>query len=316
MSLLPLACLLCLAVASGSKLAKFEPPRGKTVLVVGQDIENIANYLAADGPMPGGFAAYTSLREVNGLDERSDVGGGVMFARALIDAHPNTVLQLGLYITGYENEILSGAADSQIDRLARWIASTHRPVYLRIGYEFDFPGNNFEPEKYVKAYRRIVDHIRAAGVSNVAFVWHSYAREAKHPAIDWYPGDGYVDWFAVSYFEQGPEYLDSFAVLAHEHHKPLMIAESAPWFDSIRPGSGTWGNWFKKVFAYIARNDVKMFCYIDNDWATIPIFKDMKWGDSRLQSDPEAMRLWTEEVAKKRYLRSNPQLYRTLGYGR
>ena len=44
--------------------------------------------------------------------------------------------------------------------------------------------------------------MRAEGVNNVAFVWHSYifASYNGFPISAWYPGDEYVDWVGVSLF--------------------------------------------------------------------------------------------------------------------
>ena len=64
-------------------------------------------------------------------------------------------------------------------------------VYLRVGYEFDSPENNYQPLPYVTAYRKIVNDLRMLGVGNVAYVWHSYSQvpQSGWEHSNWYPGN-------------------------------------------------------------------------------------------------------------------------------
>src|SRR5205814_620405 len=137
---------------------------------------------------------------------------GVQDAQYFVNLYPDTTLQLALWMVDELDQVNAGALDANIRRLGDWIKQAKRPVYLRIGYEFDYPGNRYDPAKYVQAFRRIVGIFREQGVDNVATVWHSFASKTDRPMSDWYPGDDVVDWVAVTYFhpDQGP-YLDAVA---------------------------------------------------------------------------------------------------------
>jgi hypothetical protein len=132
-----------------------------------------------------------------------------------------------------------------------WAKTINCPIYLRIGYEFDGPHNQLEPEEYKEAYKRFVDITREEGVNNVAFVWHSYAAPPyKGYALgSWYPGDDYVDWVAVSLFGHmyGPDpglYGDAVFDFAKTHKKPVMVAESSPIYGIFDGDVRSWNTWF------------------------------------------------------------------------
>ncbi len=294
--------------------AKFLPPDRKILLIVGQDIKNIDEYLDAVKIVPGGFSVYTSAEFAEGLEKADDNGGGVQHAQSLVDNYPNTTILLAIYMVDMEEKVYSGDVDESLDRIGNWIKSTRRPVYLRIGYEFDYPENGYEPEKYVRAYRYIVDRFRRMEIYNIAYVWHSYASEVKRPHLDWYPGDDYVDWFGISYFEQSHEMMNQFAGLAKEKKKPLMIAEASPWYLSTNKSDEAWKKWFLPFFDFIHKNDVKLVAYINCDWDKIPLFESKAWGDARIQSNAQIKTKWIAEITKKRYLKSSSELYRQLGF--
>ena len=42
-------------------------------------------------------------------------------------------------------QVNQGHYDGNIDRLADFLRGLKRPVYLRVGYEFDDPTNNYDP---------------------------------------------------------------------------------------------------------------------------------------------------------------------------
>jgi hypothetical protein len=314
-------CLLVSCSALGGTYAsgKFEPPQGTTLVVIGQNQKSIDEYVRTFKRLPAGFMLYTDLAECTGLKDPIEYGNGVMHGQYLVDTYPGTVLQLGLYLVDMLDEALAGTYDDKIDLLGQWIAATRRPVFLRIGYEFDGPHNRYEPGKYVQVYRRIVDRLRANHVDNVAFVWHSYAAYPVYQSrkqADYYPGDTYVDWFAVSFFNNSASSVPMTAMvtMAKEHGKPLMIAESTPAGIGVLDEKQAYFKWFKPLFSFIEKNDVKMLCYINDDWDAEPMFVDFKWKDARVQSNPAVTKFWLEETSKPRYRRYSDDLYGLLGY--
>jgi hypothetical protein len=313
---LALAAGLASATLQGApSKGKFVPPAGQVLLIVGQDVENVRSYLKAVGVTPGGLAAYTSV-DAEGLTEPADNGGGVQHAAQLLESHPNAALQLALYMVDSCEKVINGDLDAQLDRIGFFISAARRPVYLRIGYEFDLPENGYRPDEYGRAFRYIVDRFQRNGVENVAYVWHSYAGSLNRPFEDWYPGDGYVDWFAVSYFDQPKQAAEAFADLAKKHGKPLMIAEAAPWKMPTNVDGRAWKNWFVPMLDYVRRHDVRAITYINCDWDQIPLFESMGWGDTRVQSNAGVLAEWKRETAKDTYLKAGPGLFRKLGYTR
>lgn len=295
--------------------AKFEPPAGKILLIVGQDFGVFETYTTATGIVPGGFMVYTSIQEVTGLDSPSHYEGVSQYAKPLAEHFPATVAQVGLYMVSALEAVNDGTYDPSIDKLGDWIQKIKRPVFLRIGYEFDGDHNHYDSEQYKKAFRYIVDRFRKRGVTNAAFVWHSTCAPTKKPLEAWYPGDKYVDWFAISYFDQPQAMMLPMVRLAKIHHKPLMIAESTPrGNNSTYFGKGSWDSWFTPYFKFIADNDIKAISYIDDNWDSIQMWKGKGWGDARIETNPYVKEHWLEEIRKPKYLHSSPDLFKKLGY--
>ncbi len=152
-----------------------------------------------------------------------------------------------------------------LERLILRLDALERPVFLRIGYEFDGPWNCYNQDFYKSAFRYVKERIDALGAARVATVWQAatypddgdpiYDYEVS-PAPrahydDWYPGDDVVDWVGISFFS-GSHYLDyqwscpdpskpwtvpettprllqdALADFARDHGKPVFVAESAP----------------------------------------------------------------------------------------
>ena len=255
---------------------------------------------------------YTSIQDTEGLETAVNNGGGIHHGQYLLDQYPNSVLQIGLWMVDGLDGIIQGKYDGNIDRLGAWIKKAKRPVFLRIGYEFDLPENRYAPEAYRQAFRYIVDRFRKSAVTNAAFVWHSYANLPQHPWEDWYPGDDYVDWFAVSVFGKPNSYMKGFAALAREHHKGFMIAESTPKGIGTGYGEASWDHWFAPFFQFITDEKVQIVSYINFDWEAIPMFKGQGWGDARVQANEFVRMKWTHEVLQNKYLHASIRLFKSL----
>ncbi|MDE2010440.1 MAG: hypothetical protein KGJ09_10265 [Candidatus Omnitrophica bacterium] len=188
-------------------------------------------------------------------------------------------------------------------------------MYLRIGYEFDNPDNRYDPKEYKQAFRYVVDFLRKEGVRNAAYVWHSncWGVNSTQQWMKWYPGDGYVDWFAASMFQVPDQLLTTmkFVKLARQHHKPFMIAESTPWGMYTIHGKM---DWYNHMFQFIKEEKVEAFCYIDSNWDKMPMYKGQGIGDDRIEANPEIKKLWIEEIGRARYLKASPGLFRSLGW--
>lgn len=312
--------------------SRFVPPEGKTLLIVGQDLRAISDYLGAFSrqPTPGGLMSYWGILSMAGVDRMNadDIAkqGGQQNQQKLVDEYPDTVLQSALWMVGMWGVVekaSEGEYDVVIRQFSAWAKGTRRPIYLRIGYEFDGAHNQMEPAAYVKAFRRIVDLIRAEGADNVAFVWHSAGAPTYkgYPLSAWYPGNDYVDWVGISLFghlyaaELNRELADVFG-FAREHRKPVMIAESSPINGIDQDNTDAWDTWFVNLLSLAYRKNVKAISFINSNWPSYPMFVPLKWNDARLQNNPLIARAWFAETGKDRYLKQSTDLFRQLGYSK
>ncbi|MDJ0881656.1 MAG: glycosyl hydrolase [Gammaproteobacteria bacterium] len=309
---------------------KFVPPHGKTLLIMGQTVDGITEYLDSfpDQPVPGGWSAYWGITEFEGITEshRSNIGA-TQNHQMLVDRFPNTVLHSAMWMVGtwgVAKDTGSGKYDHVVRKFSQWAKTTDRPIYLRIGYEFDGPHNALEPKEYVRAYRRIVDIMRSEGVTNVAFVWHSYAapRFKGYSLSTWYPGNDYVDWVGISVFfqpydgtELGPD-GDLVLNFARTHKKPVMIAEANPVRGIEQEGIETWNQWFVNFFSLAYNKNVKAISFINEDWNRLDIEGIDDWEDARLYNNKKISTAWFKETQKNRYLKQSPELFQQLGYAR
>ena len=221
----------------GGVQGKFVPPDGRTLMIVGQDLLSVTNYVNSSAPTPGGVTTYIAFYDIlndtqlNGglgigtndqpTGEDRDWGGGPLNALSSAIGFPESTLQIGLNIAEGNNgsfwcqgclaQLANGQRDAEINQLADFFLQIpDTAVYLRVGYEFDGTWNNgYEVrQNYINAYRRIVDVLRGRNVNNVAYVWQSSSSPVddaiengnRENIEDWYPGNDYVDWLGLSWF--------------------------------------------------------------------------------------------------------------------
>ena len=291
------------------------------IFIIGQDVQSIQDFYSALESFPGkdrihepdGIMAYTAINDIRGLAEPVDHGAGINHIDELLRKYPQTrIVQIGLYMKFMLRETTSGGLDENISKLGEWIKQSKKLIFLRIGYEFDNPDNEYDPQTYIQAYRYIVDRLRKMDIPNLYFVWHTIAWKAENgPAYDpgkWYPGDDYVDWVGVSFFDaRQHEERDAAAELARKIKKPLMIAESSPF---NRYSVEEKLEWITALFDYIHKNDVQFLSYINVNWDALPLFEKEKWGDARLQNSPDLMNAWLRQIEEYRQRTSSPGLAR------
>ncbi len=110
--------------------------------------------------------------------------------------------------------IIAGEFDADLRRWAEDAGKFGAPILIEWGTEpngdwFSWNGKwnggaAKGPERYVAAYRHIVDTMRAAGAANLQWVWHVNwldEPERKWNAFEnYYPGSDYCDWVALSVY--------------------------------------------------------------------------------------------------------------------
>lgn len=347
--------LLALLSTSAFSAAKFEPEAGRILLFAGQDLNAIGNFKAqknipaydletpdnrkktvdipdySDGylnhfPMPSGLTTYTSLPQVWGLTNLVDYGAGPIFADWIkSDAQfSNTLLSLGAGFPGQSQAIAAGEHDEAIAKLSQWLKAFKRPVFLRVGFEYDYTPNNYgTPEEYIKAYRYIVDKLRADKLTNIAYVWQA---EGAYSSTAFWPGEDYVDWVSFSAFSRGKkppqDYTEtSMFKIAEKHDKPIFIAEVA--MSQIRiekaPGRHIWRQYFSSwLTMFYEHPRIKAIGWINQDWETQRLWDDIPvWENTntRLQDNGFIKKKWTEEFDKPQWINpSKEDVFKAVGY--
>ena len=322
---------------------KFEPEDGHCLVFIGQDLEAIGGLDAYnDGytdyfKTPAGITVYTNLspgnesfghynKGLDGIKTKANWGAGDSWAHLYLKdtTYQHSAIAIGLSFVNNDKNVAKGKHDHLIEELGLWIKSTKRPVFLRIGYEFDgWDWNHYTKKHYLKAWERIHSIFRILQVENVAFVWQSKGTGSNQEVLEaWYPGDDLVDWCGYSYCGQPDQEM---LIFARKHKKPVFIAEATPvremdnlFFDSDlkqeKMEKVIWQEWFVPFFNTIKNNMdvIKAFSYINSDWSsqpmwiTNPVFQKV---DSRIQVSAYISKKWKEEIGKMRYLNASSELW-------
>lgn len=272
--LLPIIMAALAAVMTLPSCGATEPVTDrKRLFIIGQDLGAVRDYYASECcATPDGSTMYLNFYglaneewgygglgmdlEGNPVEQEQDWGAGPTSAWKSATEFEGG-LAIGLSMT--ESDAADGLAridagefDQNIRQLAAFISKIDKPVYLRIGYEFDGGWNaGYEKaDNYIAAWRHIVDGLRKGGASNVEYVWQSAAfpldilSDGGYTDIrQWYPGDEYVDWMGFSLFmtlDESPvvsvdfkpstarELIGKVLEFARERGKPVFIGEASP----------------------------------------------------------------------------------------
>ncbi|RBP51182.1 glycosyl hydrolase [Arenicella xantha] len=312
--------LLSLLIVSGWLADRVEAREdGSVMMFAGQSREEFANYLfrvcvnGAECPVPAGAAFYTSL-DAQGFDSphanaQGDNHQDMWFLTQVADG---LSVQIGLWLGADQLAAIgAGQTRTKIDLLASKLGALKRPIYLRVGYEFDGPHNNYQPELFIKAYIEIAKRMRQE--SNVHLVWHSYAMLPTFQGQDilaWYPGDEYVDWIGLSFFQvtdegfhTGPN-RERVLEVARQKNKPVMIGEASAIRYTARQktlrGQAYWDYWYKPFFDLIESHDeIKAASIINVNWDSQRQHAILSWGDSQIDSDPIVLMNWRAKMREK-----------------
>jgi len=305
--------------------AKFEPPDGKTYHGAQAEVRpesfelydidwaGIRDYSLACGHHPKLIMHYISF------DERA-FRLLMPTIRRIAEKGYNYLAQIGLdfYVYGDPPDILNpiditqkiaeGEYDLKIRKLARLFKNMTIPSFLRPGYEFGGTGQGSSASKtyWVNAWRRIYTIFRQEKARNVAFVWNTLN---ALDFIDYYPGNDYVDWWAINVFsnyaDQDP-FVNGFIQEAASHRKPVMIAESTPRYIGSVGGEQAWEIWYEPYFRLIGQYPhVKAFCYINASWKNYP---DPSFAfDCRIQSNPFVCAKYKEMLSDPRFIHAKEE---------
>jgi hypothetical protein len=255
-----------------------------------------------------------------GLDSLNSTPRGTLapwFAAAsaslAADAAPDgafIAMQLGLELplNGGERRVADGELDNAIEALRFALVSLARPVFLRIGYEFNGPWNNYSAPTYVQAFRRIAAVLHADKLLNstVALVWDGSCDTKIDPTPFW-PGVDVVDWQGVNLFTDGSapvdvpgSCVDAWLTDSAAAGLPLMIGESTPR-GLFTDRADTLDRWVTPYLNLLTSRRPGLFSYIDENWEAVPRWKG--WGDSRIETaTPAIQSSWGATLARPEFL--------------
>jgi len=283
--------------------------------------------------VPAAAMVYTDIQSLRGLEYPIDYGSGVEYGEGLVNSlfpNENVGLQIGLWLNGTAGcrDIVTGKLKDQVNALVEYLQETRATkVFLRVGYEFDNPSFGFDdPTLYQQAFAHLhkACHLKTNCASKTLFVWHSWAAPRNFPLHQFYPGDHLVDWIGVSVFQQvyshgqfqgdfiggsSLQEMDEVLEFATSRNKPTMIAESTP-FGGIDMGSSRmspsdgleedpWNRWFQPTLDLIEKYDIDMWCYINCDWDSQPMWHNVGFGETRLSTNALIMDKWNTVVLQK-----------------
>ena len=207
---------------------------------------------------------------------------------------------------GLDQEVAQGDFDSELTALAQLVKGVDRTVFLRIAPEANGFWNGYDPAFFPDAYRHIVTLFQSQGVDNAVYVWNvKLILGQTPPLMDFYPGDGFVDWWSIDLFNA--DFLNptlnglvlDFLADAAARGKPVIIPESAP--SKLDPDAqSTWDDWFVPYFTLInSDSNIKGFCYSNRDFAKNDVTLT-SWGNMRI--DQSALKpLYQAELLEPQY---------------
>jgi len=288
-------------------------PRGNSILH-GAGQENLGEYLdyqhaLAKDTQPTLYMTYVELKNENivawgrdlqrGLDK---IGGFVI---------PQIAINMADVLDGkhhYEADVAAGVYDKKILQLVQVLAALKRPVFLRIGDEFNGFWMGYDPAEFILAYQRIARFIRGHFLQEVALVWNFSVDSIDFDYMSFYPGDCYVDWWAVNLFSKEAIELPmtrQFVNDAQTHRRPIMIGESTPRHLGVTGGGRSWNGWFVPYFNFVRSHpNIKAFSYISTDWSKYGGVDSLfnTWGDSRIQNNAYVLERYQAELYEPCYL--------------
>jgi mannan endo-1,4-beta-mannosidase len=135
--------------------------------------------------------------------------------------------------------IAAGGSDAYLRSYARAVIAFGHPVIVSFGHEmngdwYSWGYGHASPASFVAAWRHVVRVIRAAGATNITWLWTvNSTRGAASSLSQWWPGAAWVDWTGIDgYYFWATDTFDSvfgttIADIRSFSGAPLLIAETA-----------------------------------------------------------------------------------------
>jgi len=232
-------------------------------------------------------------------------------------------------------DIIAGKWDAYIDKWADSARGFGHPMIVAFGVEMNgdwFPwsgtfygGEDWDddadnwkgPENFRRAYRHVVDRVRARGATNIKWMFHtnnySYPLDTWNFAPAYYPGSDYVDWLGMSVY--GQQFKDETnppitalmdwpyqELSGLDPSKPIMIAEWATGEFPYTPGEPGIHKpeWIKQALELFRTRypRVKAAVYWHERWQNL----DQTYSNLRVNSSVESLQTYRDGVANPDWL--------------
>jgi hypothetical protein len=229
------------------------------------------------------------------------------------------------------DRILAGENDAYIDEWARQAVAWGKPMLVAWGIEMNgtwfpwsgplnggdtpIPGTDpvqlQGPEIYKRAYRYVVDRVRAQGARNVEWVFH--ANHSSEPQAAWnqissyYPGGDYVDWVGISAYGkqfpwQGWYSFDQAYAQAYDEtvtmapDKPFILAE----WGVGEYADGSKGAFIREAFERMEKKSPQLRAAVfwHERWQN----DDLTYSNLHVHSSLESLKAYREGVANPFWL--------------
>ncbi len=288
-------------------------PGNRIIHGAGQDPEGFNNYRQNFDRAHQPLIYMTYIGLIHPVAEVVEWGTRIRAELAAI-APLKMIPQIGLNLTGGKDDgtgrdtaVAEGKYDAQLAAFASALAALDRPVFIRIGYEFEGSWNNYQPATFTAAWIHITRMLRARGLT-FATVWCAAGASSGWPAqselMKFYPGDEWVDWWGVDIFSEDeftkPQ-LVAFLDASRVHRKPVMIGEMTPRHVGVLEGEKSWQRWFEPMLHLLrTRPEIKATAYINwewREWSERLGFTWHDWGDARLNSNHLVRDRWVNALA-------------------
>ncbi|MEN8716991.1 MAG: glycoside hydrolase family 3 N-terminal domain-containing protein [Verrucomicrobiales bacterium] len=335
-----LLSLFAFVIAEAQEITgRFAPPAGKVLVFAGQDNESVGgtetyqNGYVENIGIPGGITHYVyfsegwtnafdrtfPIGEVAGLNKETEWASGPMHQKAYLDSPTldPCVMHLSIAMEGNnEDKVADGSFDHLIAELVTFIKEhPDHPFLIRPGYEFDGSWNKYDPENFKKAFRRIVDALRAEKLPNFAMVFASSSDVKPGQFEEYDPGGEYYEWVGYSWWG-GEKDAQPALDYARKVGKPVFIAEATPrghFFDE-EDHEEIWNGWFTKFFNHIDENIdvIRAVSYINADWDSQDMWDG--WGQTKIETAPYIKKRWLEKLAEPRFINAADEPFKQIGF--
>jgi hypothetical protein len=225
--------------------------------------------------------------------------------------------------------ILAGKWDKYIDAWADAAKAFGKPLFVSFGNEMNgdwFPWSGWfyggarggGNEVFKRAWRYVVDRVRARGATNILWVFQVNNYPASH--YDWntmkayYPGPDYVDWLGLSVygkqFRNTGNWADFLGLLdwpykeitALDPNKPVMLAEFGVGSFFVKAHKKA--QWLSDAFSLIPKYPrIKAAVYWHERWQN----EDGTYSNLRINSSPAALAAFQKGLEDPHWIALKPK---------